>query len=412
MGQTIEDLAGFTTRSLGAPIELLQGNTRQAGTDLGGAFANGIEGVDDVPVVGKYIGPAVASYFGGPLGYAAAEGVQNGVEAARHGAGYGNAALGGLEAGAIGGATSEVGAQLGGALGDVLGSGTSDAASDTAAGVGGSNGGSMVGTPSAVGTPSISSSMGGGSLVSGTGMDGGSSSLLSTGDTANNQFMNGQYGSSLATNTGSSSAGGALGNAASSGSSNGTLSAIGNYLQRPTSQVINNSLSNSSTLNGIGNFFGDNGLGSQLGNSIGNHFAGQTMGNTLGGLVGADASSGTINKIYNNSIPTPSVPSNLPGSEGAMTLPGDLSSLNGLSQDQQLSNIATQGVYGGGVGSQDKQYYLNQLNNSLIAQPGSYAPMSSISPINNSFLSQLGLGGYGNTQDLLSAMQAWQPPST
>lgn len=75
-----------------------------------------------------------------------------------------------------------------------------------------------------------------------------------------------------------------------------------------------------------------------------------------------------------------------------------------LSPDQTLSGIATKGVYGGGNGPEEQKYFLNLVNNRLVDPQGNVGDMNQLNPIENSYLSQLGLGGYGNSTDLLKGI--------
>lgn len=158
--------------------------------------------------------------------------------------------------------------------------------------------------------------------------------------------------------------------------------------------------------------FGAGDLGSNFANSIGNNLANQSIGGALGGLATNAAIGGGVlpavqkqNDLNPNSLlPAPYAPKQAP----QLQLPGSLSGLQGLSPDQQISNLATQGVYGGGNGPQEQSYFANLVNNQLVDKSGNVSPISNVNPIENSYLSQLGLGGYSNSKDLLGAISKWQ----
>lgn len=176
-----------------------------------------------------------------------------------------------------------------------------------------------------------------------------------------------------------SSIGDALGSTASN-AIGGAEAGIGNALGAGFTQSASNALLNSS----IGSI-----AGSFEGNSIAN------------GLMPRQ-SSGQPQKTP-SLIPTEQDPSRAPQLE----LPGSLSGLAGLDPSQQASNIANQGVYGQGNGPQEQSYFNNLINNQLIDKSGQFQDISSLSPIENSYLSQLGLGGYTKSKDLLGAINKW-----
>lgn len=153
-------------------------------------------------------------------------------------------------------------------------------------------------------------------------------------------------------------------------------------------------------------------LGTDLGKALGSPslagqdiFGGQTLGNLAGGALGSKVATGAAQAaspgIFSPSIST-DVPGYKPSQQSAMGLPGSLSSYSGLNPNQQASNIATRGVYGQGNGPDENSYFLNLINRSLVDPSGKVAgDTSGINPVENSYLSQLGLGGYSNSTDLL-----------
>lgn len=163
--------------------------------------------------------------------------------------------------------------------------------------------------------------------------------------------------------------------------------------------------------NSIGPFsFGD--TGSALGNFVGNTVANKSIGGALGGIAGNLATSGLTAQPQqqqpqidpNSLLPAAFSPKNNP----QLQLPGSLTGLSSLTPDQQTSNLATQGVYGGGLGPEEQQYFTGLVNNQLVDPSGKVGNTSSLSPIENSYLSQLGFGGYSNSNDLLGAISNWQ----
>lgn len=296
MGQILDSVATGIQDAWQAPVDLVQGDTRGFGTHLAGAVGESIHAVHSIPVVGPYIGPAVAGFFGGPLGYAAASGLEHGFEAARAGQSPGKAALGGAENAGI----SYAAGQLGSAAGTAAGNYAGNALSDTAA------------------------------------------------------------------------------------------SGIGN--------TLSNSAANTATT-----AIGDNAIGNTAGN-----FLTQALGT---GSLASNIGTGLGHIAANNATafipPTPGLPG-LPGFTPSRTdagaAPGSFSQFAGQPQDQMTSNIANKGVYGGGNSPDESKYFLNLVNNQLVDPNGHVNDMSSLSPIESSYLSKLGLGGYGNSTDLLKGI--------
>lgn len=137
-----------------------------------------------------------------------------------------------------------------------------------------------------------------------------------------------------------------------------------------------------------GNVLGSSSIGSQLGGSIGSQIGGD-IGTQMGG-----GPPGPSNDI------TPFSPSRSP----QMGIPQSLSQFSSLDPFQQATNIATKGVYGGGNGPDENKYFLNLINRQLTTDQGGTNDKSSINPVENSYLSQLGLGGYGNSNALLQGI--------
>lgn len=203
----------------------------------------------------------------------------------------------------------------------------------------------------------------------------------------------------------------ALGAALGSGA--GTLASGGNLGQAALS-------AGGSYLGGSlgGSFLG----GSTIGNSLVNTF-GDVAGNTIAGGLGslADTTLGAVggsfagNSLANNisgaNLPKVQDSTNFqsfkPSQQDLGDLPASLSGFGGLDQNQQTSNIANKGVFGGGLGPDEQKYFLNLINRQLVDKSGQTQGMNSLSPIEGSYLQQLGLGGKNNTNDLLQAISQW-----
>lgn len=77
-----------------------------------------------------------------------------------------------------------------------------------------------------------------------------------------------------------------------------------------------------------------------------------------------------------------------------------------LDPTQQRSYLATQGSSGGGIGDEDKNYYLGVLKRNLIDESGQMQNMnSSLLPVERNYLSRLGLPT-DNTTDFFQALQS------
>lgn len=124
-----------------------------------------------------------------------------------------------------------------------------------------------------------------------------------------------------------------------------------------------------------------------------------------GGLSQAGVFNSPTNDATANSTFTPT-PFN-PTEQSQSSIPGSLSNLSGGDPFQQATNLATRGVYGGGNGPQETNYFLNLLNRQLFDQTGKLAnDNSSINPIENSYLSQLGITGQ-NPTDILKGISQY-----
>lgn len=302
--------------------------------------------------------PALGA-FAAPLGAGLASA---GLDYATNGHNFGKA----LEGGALSGAGSYAGSQIGGSL---LGG---------ASGTGAGAAGATAAAPAGAGAVSGSGAVGG---LSGDALNSAGSQALSPLSTAGGDW------------TGSAAAGSTLGS--------GAGQTAGSAAANPSS--ILGSLSK-----GMGNInlgtIGSN-AGSTIGNALPSGIASTGVGSALGGAVGSQVAGGMIDQ----SAPIRQPGAWTPSQSAASSLPPSLSSLSSLNPTQQASNIATQGTYGGGVGPQEESYYTNLLNRQLVDSGGHVGSLSSLSPIENTYNQQLGLGGFTNPTDLLKALSSWSP---
>lgn len=78
---------------------------------------------------------------------------------------------------------------------------------------------------------------------------------------------------------------------------------------------------------------------------------------------------------------------------------------NTLDPMQQRSYLASQGVFGGGIGNQEKDYYLQLLQRNLIDEGGQLGNINqALLPVERNYLSRLGLPT-DNTQAFFQALQ-------
>lgn len=154
-----------------------------------------------------------------------------------------------------------------------------------------------------------------------------------------------------------------------------------------------------------------NGNVSQAASGVGN-FVQNNPFTTLGAgaaIAGGLSQAGVFNSPSNdanvNSTFTPT-PFN-PSEQSPMAAPSSLSQYSGLNPFQQATNLATQGVYGSGNGPQENSYFLNLINRQLYDNGGNLASNNnSINPIENSYLSQLGITGQ-NPTDILKGISQY-----
>ena len=166
--------------------------------------------------------------------------------------------------------------------------------------------------------------------------------------------------------------------------------------------------------NALNTALGDT-LGSAVLPSLGGKILGANLGSTVGGFlgssVGADLASSLVPQKTANNVGE-GVASTAPfkASRAApMEAPASIKGLGSLTDTQQSSNIATGGVYGGGQGPDEQNYFLNLINRRLVDDSGNVdSDFSDIGGVENSYLAQLGLGNKKNPNDLLSAISSWR----
>lgn len=155
-------------------------------------------------------------------------------------------------------------------------------------------------------------------------------------------------------------------------------------------------------------------LGSYALNAIPASLANSSIGSILGGAAGMSAADNVMqsDRAGMPNIPNPAATGTspfMPKQENEQQTPASLSALGSLTDTQKSSNLATQGVYGGGNGAEEQKYFTNLLNRRLVDSGGNVSDMSGVSPIEQSYLQKLGLSGYGNSKDLLEAISKWKP---
>ncbi len=156
----------------------------------------------------------------------------------------------------------------------------------------------------------------------------------------------------------------------------------------------------------VGTAFGS-GASSDIASALGSTGS-SLMGAGLGRAIGSAAGDSIASSFAPQGQPSnfgnyPYAPSQYP----AAAAPKSLNSMSSLTQGQQASGLATQGVYGGGNGPDEQGYYANLLNRQLTT--GGTQPLSSLSPIEQSYNSKLGFGNEPDTTSLLGALHQWQP---
>jgi hypothetical protein len=189
-------------------------------------------------------------------------------------------------------------------------------------------------------------------------------------------------GNSL-TGTGGTTLGQATGTAANSIGGTGTASSLGSY---------------------VGNALSSIGVGTGAGSAAANIL--NTPISSIGTGIAANQLSSALNPQRQQANQTPA--GFVPKQQDAQQLPSSLSGFGELNSDQQQSNLANQGTYGGGLGPQENSYFLNLINRQLVDKSGQINSSSNLNPISQSYLQKLGLGGYGDSNSLLEAISKWK----
>lgn len=155
----------------------------------------------------------------------------------------------------------------------------------------------------------------------------------------------------------------------------------------------------------LGQTFGDT-FGDFAGNSISN----QTLGSLAGGAAGSSIGS-SAGSMAGGMLNSPNSGNQMsfgftPSAQQAQGLPQSLSQFAGLSPNQQASNIATKGVYGGGNGPDETNYFMNLMNRSLFSNGSMASDTSGINPTQMNYLNQLGVSGSSPT-DLAKGISSY-----
>lgn len=204
--------------------------------------------------------------------------------------------------------------------------------------------------------------------------------------------------------------GGPAGAAAASGAStlgrtgslkNAALAAGGSYVGGNVGSAYGSSLG---TIGSAANAA----LGPEIGGALGSAIpsaANASLGSAIGSNLGSSLATSMFGDQPSMAGPAPFAPSQ----QAEASMPSSLGDMGSLSPLQQSTGLATQGVYGGGLGPEEQNYFLNLENRKLVDQSGQTSSLSSLSPIEGSYLQKLGLGGYGDTKSLLQAISQWHP---
>lgn len=207
--------------------------------------------------------------------------------------------------------------------------------------------------------------------------------------------------------------GGALGGAVQGNGIKGILKGAasgfaGNAIGGSIGSSLTGSLAKAGASNTFTNSLANSALGRVASNVVGPATGSSLIGGALGNYAGNSIAGSLSDSLFpeEQSTPEASGPSPFKATrDPQLELPSSLSSFGSLAPEQQSSNIATQGVYGGGNGPQEEDYFTNMINRRLVDDSGNVdSDLSEVSPIENSYLSQMGLGGYGDATSLLEAL--------
>lgn len=213
--------------------------------------------------------------------------------------------------------------------------------------------------------------------------------------------------------------GGSLGDSLKSGG----LSYAGNVIGGKIGNLLGDSLGTVGGTLGQGtpgaygpayNSFAGNTLGAQAGSATGEFVgnalgdaAGKSLSSVIGSYAGSNIAKNAFGDPQDTSLATAAPTPFSPTQQDAKDVPASIQGLGSLTSDQQSTNLATQGVYGGGNGSGESDYFLNLINRRLVDQSGHTSGLDTLKPIESSYLQKLGLGGYDNTNNLLEAISKW-----
>lgn len=188
----------------------------------------------------------------------------------------------------------------------------------------------------------------------------------------------------------------------------------GNAIGSSIGSSLTGSLAKAGASNAVTNSVANSTIGRLASNVVGPATGASLIGNAAGGFAGNSIASSLAGSVFpqeeeqsgeKSSAPAPFVAKQ----QSKVDLPGSLTSYGGLDEGQQSSNLATQGVYGGGLGGEEQSYFTNLINRKLVDESGNVdQDLSDVSPIESSYLSQIGLGGYQNSSSLLEALSKWK----
>lgn len=150
----------------------------------------------------------------------------------------------------------------------------------------------------------------------------------------------------------------------------------------------------------VGNLTGNDSLGRAAGGITGAGLGGIGGGplGAIGSMTGYKAGrEGVLDQQRTNVSPTPQNTPLAPISE--MALPGSIQELNGLTDPQQRSYLASQGSQGSGLGGSSRDYYLNLLQRNIQAGQGNLLPVES------QYLTSQGINANLSGQDLINALR-------
>lgn len=91
--------------------------------------------------------------------------------------------------------------------------------------------------------------------------------------------------------------------------------------------------------------------------------------------------------------------------------PGEMEKPTGLFGGAQLdptqarTNLATQGLEGGGLPEDNRNYFLNLLQRDLVSPEGQVGSFSNVAPVEQAYLKNLGYSFDNNSNSLLEAIQ-------